>query len=374
MFPNFPPGNVSGSRGAGFDPQQPGHQQPQGPAQEFNPRPSPPPFAGAALGGLPGYQHPFGQQDAQSRFAKAAQAFGEGTRAAWQHLFGNGPNPGGAQPGMPQFGMPQFGMPHPWDLASPYAPRYTNNMQPGSMPFTGPLRTMNAILSGALGLAIGSFDPVAGLLAGLGMFAEGEMSMGFMRNMMGGFNLQPGMQQGAGYGMPQGVGYGMPWTMPWAVPWVPPFPDSHFGAFSNDWMGFMPTLATMMFLQNAYQAGVQNPTGQTPDSGSGQHKGTRFATGPDGQAWDMAAEGASRADSDSPFPNHTLGPWPQVFRANEKTTVEQVRDAYLKLHKQVTNRAADEALKNHMLKQLSERYRDALEYFAEQGPPEASQA
>ena len=373
MRPDFQAGNVSGSQGAGFDPQQPGHEQPHGHAQGFNPRPSPPPFAGAALGGLPGYQHPYGQQEAQSRFAKAAQAFGEGTRAAWQHLFGNGPNTGGAQPGMPQFGMPQFGMPHPWDVSSPYASRYANNMQPNAMPFMGPLRTINAILSGALGLAIGAVDPFAGLLAGVGMFAEGEMFASIARNLMGGFNQQPGMQQG----MQQGAGYGMPWTMPWPVPWVSPFPDSHhshFGAFSNDWMGFMPTLAMMMFLQNAYQAGVQDPTGQTPDSGSGQHKGTRFATGPDGQAWDMAAEGTSRADSDSAFLDQTLGPWPQVFGANEKTTLKQVRDAYLELHEQVSNRAADEALKKHMLKQLSERYRDALEYFAEQGPAEASQA
>ena len=376
--PNFQPGNVSGFQGAGFDSQQPGYEQRQGHAQGFNPRPSPPPFAGSALGGLPGFQRPYGQQETQNRFAKAAQALGEGTRAAWQHLFGNGPNAGGAQPGMPQFGMPQFGMPqfgmpHPWDVSTPYAPRYANNMQPGAMPFMGPLRTMNAILSGALGLAIGSFDPIAGVLAGLGMFAEGEMSAGFMRNMMGGFNLQPGMQQGAGYGMQHGAGYGMPWTMPWAVPWVPPFPDSHFGAFSNDWIGFMPTLATMMFLQNAYQTGLHNPMSPTPTGGFEQNNSARFSAGRDGQPRDMAAEGGPHADGDSAFPEHNLGPWQEVFWVHPDMTQSEVAQTYRELREGIITRVGDEALKKHVLKQLSERYRDALEYFAEHGAPKAPQ-
>lgn len=359
--------NIPGFHGAGFDPQQPGREHAQEHAQGFGPRPSPPPFSGSPIDGLPPFQRPQGQQEAANRFANAAQAMGDGARAAWQHLFGNAPNASGPHSGMPpfnppQFGTPQFGMPNPWAFSSPYGPRYANNMQPGMMPSMGPLRTMNAILSGAMGLAIGAFDPIAGLLAGLGMFAESEMSAGIMRNMMTGFNLQPGTQQGGNFGTP----FVMPWILP---PSGESFPGAHFGTFANDWMTFMPTLATMMFLQNAYQGAASNPMGPAPTAAGGQYGDARFATSPGGQSWDTTNGGVSGFESDAESEDLTLPPWNVVFQVSDHTTQQEVTQKYLKLHKEImTGEDAEHVaqhVKEHALSQLSERFREALEYFAE---------
>lgn len=336
-----------------FDVHGPGGLGPQQPGEGFSPGASARPSARSPIDGLPGFHGSYEQQATGNRFADAAQALGEGARAAWQHLFGNPQNAGSAYSGMPQFGMP-----HPWGFSSAYAPRYASTMQPGMMPSMGPMRMVNAIVSGCLGLAIGAFNPMMGLITGVGMFAESEMSARVMQNMMAGFNQQARMQQGGEFSIP----YVPPGAMPWSVP----VPGAPLGAFANEWMMYMSVLAMMLFMQNAGQGGAPSAAGTTSADGFGQHKGARFSGPANGQPTDMAGHDMPEAESHAASAA-VLPPWQLLFDVDGNTTQEQVREKYREFRNQIIDSPENEQLKKRALSELSERYRDALEYFAEYG-------
>ncbi|NRO95266.1 hypothetical protein GWC77_04855 [Paraburkholderia sp. NMBU_R16] len=131
-------------------------------------------------------------------------------------------------------------------------------------------------------------------------------------------------------------------------------------------MMYMPVLAMMLFMQNAGQGGAPSAAGPMESDGFRQHNGPRFSAPANGQPTDMAGHDMPEAESHAASEG-VLPPWRFLFDVDGNTTQEQVREKYREFRKQIIDSPENEQLKKHGLSELSERYRDALEYFAEYG-------